>query len=48
METCDLLYINKEESMRIIKDGMEAEQFKERVEFLKTIKLFEKINTNHL
>ena len=48
METCDLLYINKEDSMEIIKAGTEDSQFIDRLEFLRQIPLFQKINTNHL
>ena len=48
METCDLLFIDKEISMRIIKEGTEESHFIRRLEFLRTIPLFQKINTNHL
>ena len=48
MEPCDLLYLDKEESMRIIKAGTDEVHFKKRHDFLKTIPLFKNINTNHL
>lgn len=48
MERCDLLYINKEDSMRIIKAGTEDQSFIDRLTFLLQIPLFQKINTNHL
>ena len=48
METCDLLYINKADSMRIVKAGTEDQSFIDRLNFLLQIPLFQKINTNHL
>lgn len=48
MEWCDLLYIDKKQSMEIIKAGTHDENFKEREKFLRKIPLFQKINTTHL
>lgn len=48
IETCDFLYIRKDVSMAIIKKGMEGLEFTERAEFLAGLKLFKRINRNHL
>ena len=48
MEKCDLLYIDKVKSMSIIKAGTEDQSFLERLKFLQSIPLFQKINTTHL
>ena len=48
MEKCDLLYLNKKDSMRIIKAGTEDQQYMDRLDFLLTLPLFQKINTTHL
>ena len=48
MEPCDLLYINKLQSMLAIGMGMQDEAFQERLHFLWKIDLFKDINRNHL
>ena len=47
-ESCDLLFINKLQSMFIIGKGMQDDLFQERLKFLWTIDLFKSINRNHL
>ena len=47
-ESCDLLYINKLQSMFIIGKGMQDDIFQERLKFLWTLDLFKGINRNHL
>ena len=48
MEPCDLLYIDKLQSMIIIGKGMQDEEFSERLHFLWKTDLFKGINRNHL
>lgn len=48
MEPCDLLYIDKLQSMLAIGTGMQDEAFQERLHFLWKIDLFKDINRNHL
>ena len=48
MEECDLLYIKKDVSEKVIKRGMSDSKFKERLDFIKRIPLFQKINVVHL
>ena len=48
MEACDLLYIDKKESMKIIGEGMADEGFIEMLEFAWKIDLFAGIDRTHL
>lgn len=48
MEACDLLYINRVESMKVLLGGMQDSVLVERLSFLNKIDLFKGINRNHL
>ena len=48
MEACDLLYIDKLQSMLVIGKGMQDEKFLTRLRFFWNIDLFKGINRNHL
>ena len=48
MEPCDLLYIDKKQSMRIIGEGMADQGFIEMLEFVWKIDLFAGIDRTHL
>ena len=48
MEACDLLYINRVESMKVLLGGMQDSVLVERLSFLNKIDLFKGTNRNHL
>lgn len=48
MEACDLLYINRVESMKVLLGGMQDSVLVERLSFLNKLDLFKGINRNHL
>ena len=48
MERCDLLYINRIDSMKILIGGMQDNALVERLDFMNHIDLFKGINRNHL
>lgn len=48
MEVCDLLYIRKKASMKIMKSSRTDEKFIEKLEFLQSMPLFKMIEASHL
>ena len=48
MEPCDLLYIDKLQSMLVVCQGMQDEKFLTRLRFFWNIDLFKGINRNHM
>ena len=48
MEACDLLYIEKTRSMKIINEGMASSGFVDKLDFLWKIDLFQGVDRTHL
>ena len=48
MEACDLLYIEKTRSMKIIGEGMAQSGFVDKLDFLWKVDLFQGIDRTHL
>ena len=48
MEDCDLLYINRVQSMKVLVGGTNNTALVERLDFISKVDLFKDINCNHL